>query len=290
MSKFLCFLMAAGVLIALCGCVKAEHGVSVPEYTELPVSETAAQTTPAETEPQPIFTLSEEQAMLDGHIVMRDGDVLHNQRNWDAFLEAKEAGNGAIVTVVQFTNRESRMDWIRYSLIYLNEKYSLVYETPYDSRSMDLSGQLVYTAGELGEDMEPYDRFIRYSIDDIVLYQDLIAEPDYLGVSEIHLHVKEGDPPIKSYTDAASVAGILELLTTAEYISCVPEDYLFGMKLLMTNGGGKEVVIELDLRQGVFRYGMQNYRYGEVSQLLAVLGLEDFPESVRIEFADYLDK
>ena len=81
----------------------------------------------------------------------------------------------------------------------------------------------------------------------------------------------------------------MELLWNAEYVPSEPDDYVYGMKLLMTNRDGKELVIELDLKQGYYRYGMQNYHYGEVEDLFAVLQIEAWPDSVLEEFKDFLN-
>ena len=93
-----------------------------------------------------------------------------------------------------------------------------------------------------------------------------------------------------SYTDGESIDSILQLLMTAEYLPAEPENYVYGMKLLMTNRDGKQLVIELDLNQGVYRYGMQNYEYGKVSEMLSALGLEQWPEEVLEEYGVYLNE
>jgi len=106
--------------------------------------------------------------------------------------------------------------------------------------------------------------------------------------SSLRNKTKEGEPPVESYTAVETVDPILQLLMTAEYLPAEPEDYVYGMKLLMTNRDGKPLVIELDLNRGVYRYGMQCYAYGEVPDLFAALDMDGWPESVLEEFRAFM--
>lgn len=226
---------------------------------------------------------SQEMAMLEGFVVMQDGDVRHNAGSWFAFLEKAQAGESCAVTVVQFTQEA----YIRYDIDYDGHDYTVTFEK--DGQTVSEASQvLVIDSGLCSDSAEPYDYFESYLLNDIVLYRDRIAQPDYEGVTEIFLHTKEGEPPIRSYTESAELEAILQLLMMAEYAPVEPEEYIYGMKLLMTNRDGKEQVIELDLNQGYYRYGMQTYRYGEVKDMLAALGLTQWPESVQEEFAQFL--
>ena len=62
------------------------------------------------------------------------------------------------------------------------------------------------------------------------------------------------------------------------------------MTLLMTNREGKDIVIELDLQQGNYRYGMQTCAHGEISDLLAALDINRWPDSVMEEFGTFLNR
>lgn len=240
---------------------------------------------------QPVMTqpISQEMAMLEGYVVMQDGDVHHNVAAWMTFLEQCEAGGTATVTVVQFTQGETGSDYIRYDLSFDGDDYAVSFEK--DGKTITETSQvLIIDTGLCDDTLEPYDSYVQYSLNDIILYRDLIAVPDYEGVTEIFLHAKEGEPALETYTDPEAVDGILQLLMTADYIPAEPENYVYGMKLLMTNRDGKRMVIELDLNQGVYRYGMQNYEYGRVSEMLAVLDLEQWPEAVLNEYSAYLNE
>ena len=231
--------------------------------------------------------LSQELAMLEGFVVMQDGDVRHNAGSWFSFLEACEAGQAAAVTVVQYIQSDSTMEQLRYDLSFDGTEYVLSFSTN-NGVVTECSKLLRVENGLCNDTQEPYDCYEAYLLNDIILYKDLIAAPDYEGITDIFLHSKEGEPPVKQYS-GESLENILQLLMTADYMPIEPENYLYGMKLLMTNRDGKELVIELDLRQGIYRYGMQTYAYGEVSDLLDALGIDQWPESVLEEFAPFLN-
>ena len=266
------------VVLLLTACAKEPPVMTtIPAETEVPA------TVPFETEM--VYPLSQEMAMLEGYVVMQDGDVRHNAGSWFGFLEKCRAGESCAVTVVQF---ESGSEYVRYDVSFDGNDYTVSFEE--DGRVVtETSPVLVVENGLCHDTAEPYDSYDAYLLNDIVLYKDLIAQPDYEGVTEIFLHAKEGEPPVKSYTDPDSVGSILQLLMTAEYVSVELEDYVYGMKLLMTNRDGKEQVIELDLNQGNYRYGMQTYTYGEIADLFAVLDMEQWPDSVLEEFASFIN-
>lgn len=271
--KQIVLLLCLSLLLTGCG--------ANPEEAMAPTPETivAAETTEA-----PEVLLSQEMAMLEGYVVMQDGDVRHNAGAWMEFLEKTKAKTTCSVTLVQY---ETGSDYVRYDLSFAGSEYTLVYEK--DGQTVTENSQVLVIENGLCDDtMEPYDTYEAYILNDVVLYKDLIAEPDYEGVTEIFLHAKEGEPSVKSYT-AEEAAPILQLLMEAEYLPCEPENYVYGMKLLMTNRDGKELVIELDLNQGIYRYGMQTYVYGEVDDMLSALGLEQWPDSVLEEFGEFIN-
>ena len=259
------------------GCTKA-----TPVMTTAPAETEVPATVPAGTEME--YPLSQEMAMLEGYVVMQDGDVRHNAGSWFGFLEKSRAGEPCTVTIVQFA---SGSEYVRYDISFDGNVYAASFDKD-GKMTTEASQVLVMENGLCQDTEEPYDSYEAYLLNDIVLYKDLIAQPDFEGVTEVFLHAKEGEPPVKTYTDAESVGPILQLLMTSEYVAAEPEDYVYGMKLLMTNRDGKELVIELDLNKGNYRYGMQTYTYGSVSDLLVVLGLEQWPESVLDEFSAFM--
>lgn len=265
-------------LLAGCGTENVEPTLPV---TTVPITEAVATE-----QTQPPVILSHEIAMLEGYVVMDSGDVRHNAGSWVKFLNACEAGETASVTVVSFIPGDAGYTYSKYDLTFDGSVYTVEFEK--DGELFRVSApELVYSTGRLEGSQEPYDSYEQYALNDVIVYTDLIAEPDFEGVSEIYLHAKEGEPPVKTYA-GDSIQPILELLWEADYVPCEPEDYVYGMKLLMTNRDGQELVIELDLNEGYYRYGMQNYCYGEVADLFIALGIDQWPDSVLAEFAEFI--
>lgn len=268
-------------MLLLTGCGSNEGKISETVVTEpMPTAEETQEVWQQE-------FLSHELAMIQGYVVMDEGDVRHNAGNWVNFLKTCENGEQAAVTVVQFQLEETGYTYVEYDLSFDGETYSVEYVKD-GTLISDSASELVYTAGKADDTMEPYDSFERYCLNDLVIYEDLIAETDFEGVHEIFLHAKEGEPAIQSYT-GDTMQPVLELLWNAKYVPCEPENYVYGIKLLMTNRDGKELVIELDLNQGYYRYGMQNYKYGEVADMLAALGINQWPDSVLNEFGELVN-
>lgn len=278
MKKFLALFIA---VLLLAGCAAGET-----EPTETSAPETAApiETENRETQAQQNSEIfSQEMAMIEGYVVMQDGDVRHNAGSWFSFVN----GETGTVTVMQYTRTDAGTECVRYDLAFDGKDYTVTFEK--DGQTVtEVSQVLVVGSGLCDETQEPYDTYVEYTLNGIVLYRDLIAEPDYEGVKEIFLHAKESQPPVMSYRSVEETDPILQLLMTAEYLPVEPDTYMYGMKLIMTNRDGKELVIELDLNQGIYRYGMQTYSYGAVEDMLAALGLADWPESVKQEFGAYI--
>lgn len=274
MKKVVVCVLAA---VLLCGCTARKPAPTDPVVVEttMPVITETPETQASRN--SEIF--SQEMAMIEGFVVMQDGDVRHNAGSWFDFLEGKTGS----VTVMQYTQTDAGTDCVRYDVAFDGTDYKVTFEM--DGQTVtEVSQVIAMDSGPCDETQEPYDSYVEYTLNDIVLYRDLIAEPDFEGVQEIFLHAKESQPPVKAYRSIEEIDPILQLLMAAEYLPVEPETYMYGMKLLMTNREGKELVIELDLNQGIYRYGMQTYAYGNVEDMLDALGLEDWPESVIEEF------
>lgn len=285
--------VAAAVLLAvlLTGCTKAEEKVE-----ETLPADTIQETIPEMTASQAKSVLpedwySQEQAMLAGFIVIQDGDVRHNQTRWMQYMTAVENKEPAAVTLMRYQRTEEGSYQIRLDLTFDGERHHLIRRENGEVTEKTY-GQLLKQQSLLDDSWAPYDSVIRFLLvngeDSEVLFEDLIAEADFTGVTEIGLYLKEGEPALKTYTDPAQVNTILSLLTHGEYLFGDPEVYYYGAKLLMTNGKGEQCVIELDLNMGNYRYGMQTYCYGEVFELFQVLGLDKWPEEVYAEHGSYI--
>lgn len=235
--------------------------------------------------------ISQEQAMGMGFVVVQDGDVCHNQAEWMRYLTAAENKEPACVTVMQYFRTEEGWRQIRMDLSCDGMVHTLIRRE--NGEKTEKTYEKILTRQiPLDDSREPYDSAMCFLLangeEEDVLFEDLIADADVAGVREIALHLKEGEPALCVYSDTQNVEEILSLLSHGEYLFAAPEEYYYGAKLLMTNGRGEQLVIELDLNQGNYRYGMQTYCYGDVSDLLRVLGFPDWPEEVYAEHGSYI--
>lgn len=282
---------AIHLAVLLTGCTNAENNMG-----ETRPAETVRETTPQMTESQAQSALpddwySQEQAMLAGFVVIQDGDVRHNQTRWMQYMTAVENKEPAAVTLMRYQRTEEGSSQIRLDLTFDGERHHLIRRENGEVTEKTY-GQLLKQQSLLDDGWAPYDSVIRFLLangeDNEVLFEDLIAEADYTGVTEIGFYLKEGEPALKTYTDPAQVNAILSLLSHGEYLFGDPEGYYYGTKLLMTNEKGEQCVMELDLNMGNYRYGMQTYCYGEVTDLLQLLGLDQWPEEVYAEHGSYI--
>lgn len=278
-------LIILSIAILLTGCTATESAATeVPVTESVPLSESAVITEPT----TPVSNhYSQEQAMIEGFLVMQLGDVRHNQQSWFDFLEKTKAGQQTRLNVIHFFDSGSGWGQILYELSFDGSDYVVHY---HDSGEVvtNTAPALIEESGMLENSAEPYDAYHRYRLNDLVLYEDLIIIPELNSGKPISLHTKEGDPALRDYITNEELTPLVSLLSGAEYLPCEPVDYLYGMKLLTTDSSGEGIVIELDLRYGNYRYGTQVFHYGEVSDLFAVLGIDQWPESVLTEFKDFL--
>lgn len=279
------------LLIMLAGCQKTEQ-----TETTAPIVETTACIEETEETPtKPTFVqpwISQEQAMLSGFVVVQDGDVRENQNRWQAYMEATEKKEPVSITVMHYRRTEVGFAQTRYDLAYDGSLYHLTIMENGEKKGKSYA-QLLKQQEPLDESWEPYDSVIRYVLRDsdksMILFEDLIAETDLNGVTEIYFHLKESEPALKRITDADQVKNILSLLNHAEYLPGDPQNYYYGVKLITTNGKGEQLVLELDLNKGNYRYGMQTYCYGDVSDMLSLLEFERWPDEVYEEHGIYIE-
>jgi len=235
--------------------------------------------------------------MLDGCVVMRNGDVRQNQDSWQNFIELTEAGIEASVTVVHYTEEKSDTTYIRYGVIFDGSIYTLKITAGEQQLIYTFTG-LEMTAGEITQSQEPHDRYIRYTLtggsetEDVVIVEDRISTPNLSNVSAIDFHMKQGESPLRVYEDPAEIETILDLLKNAEYQMVPPDGYILGVSLILHTKASQDVILEVDILQGIYRYGnacgYQYYKYGELSDLFQVLGLTQWPEEVQNEYYGYL--
>lgn len=291
--KIAAAILVLPILASLTGCKEEKAVKTVTQPTEI-TAVTVVPETLHQTEATQMVQewISQEQAMIQGFVVVQDGDVRHNQDRWQAYMDAAETKIPASVTVIHFGRSETGSEQNRYDLSFDGSIHHLTCVVNGKKTEKNYA-QLLKQQISLEEEWEPYDSVIRYLLADgdrtEVLFEDFIAETDFAGVYVMGLYLKEGEPPLLHAGEPSQVEAILSLLSHAEYLSGDPSDYYYGAKLMMTNGKGKQLVLELDLNKGNYRYGMQTYRYGEVTDLLNLLGLDKWPDEVYAEHGAYIN-
>ena len=275
------------ILLLLVGCSPAPAENPTTEDTTPPTTQSIPQ--------QP--ALSQEQAMLEGYVVMVDGDVRYNQHNFITFEETARQGIPVSVKLAHYSQGENGTECVLYQLEFDGASYLLTTGGNTYSYSHLTSSTFTHASPkELCPYPEPYNSAQKYILsnedyqnnqaDPIEIYQDLIVHPDLTGITEVDLYLKEGDPPLKTYTgeEAAAVVDFLDT-TIMWYLSAPPTQYLYGAKLIMTNCEGKELVFELELNEPIIRYGMQHYEYYRMFDLFRVLDIPGWPDEVWAEYA-----
>ena len=236
---------------------------------------------------------NQEQAMLDGCVVIQDFDVLYNQDSWQNFVELTEAGAETAVTVVHYTEEESDTTYVRYGVIFDGSVYTLKITSGEQQLTHTFTG-LERKSGKYDIWTNGRDRYIYYALTggmdtpDVVIYNDGITTPPLSEANSFDFHLKEGEPPLAVYEDPTEVEAIVNLLERAEYMEVPPSGYVLGVSLFFEMQNGQKARLEMDILQGVYRYKDSYYRYGEVSDLFQVLGITQWPEEVQQEYYGYL--
>jgi len=286
MNRKLHFLTVLILLLILCSCSPAPAESPSAEETAPPTIETVSQ----------LSTLSQEQAMIEGYVVMVDGDVRYNQHNFITFEETARQGVPVSVKLAHYNQGEKGVECILYDLEFDGTSYLLTTGGETYSYSHLTSGTFTHEKSkELCPYPEPYNSAQKYILsnsdhqngeaDPIEIYQDLIVHPDLTGITEVGLYLKEGNPPLKTYTgeEAKVVVNFLEYAIT-RYLSAPPTQYLYGAKLIMVNDEGQELVFKLELNEPIIRYGMQHYEYYRMFDLFDALDIPGWPEEVWAEY------
>ena len=99
-KSYILILLALVLLLAGCSSAPAE-------------SPSAEETAPETTEAVPQYpALSQEQAMIEGYVVMVDGDVRHNQQNFFTFEETARQGVPVSVKLAHYNQGENGTECI----------------------------------------------------------------------------------------------------------------------------------------------------------------------------------
>ena len=148
LGYFLC------LVLLLTGCT-VNHPAEEPSIATQPATEFQEDEEPT--------VLSHEIAMLEGYVVVDEGDVRHNAGNWMKFLDACNAGEHAAVSVVSFTLGESGYTYIKYDLTFDGSMYAVEYVMD-GELVRETATDLVYSTGVLESSEEPYDSYEQYAL------------------------------------------------------------------------------------------------------------------------------
>ena len=129
-----------------------------------------------EVQPGSVLEYNQEQAMLDGCVVIEDFDVRYNQDSWQNFLELTEAGVETAVTVVHYTEEESETTYIRYGVIFDGSVYTLKITAGEQQLTHTFTG-LERKSGKYDQWTNGRDSYIRYTLTggtdtpDVLIYE-----------------------------------------------------------------------------------------------------------------------
>ena len=269
------------------------------------------------TGPIPLEELTEkygaEQAMIDGCVVLRDGDVSHNQEVWQAFLDTVNAGQQAYVRTAEY---------------HYHPELSLVTQYVYDIRfdgnvySVEgiLNGEkfrkeyqyLLTFLGQASNESHDYDSYIRYVLSNEpyetwekangitmdgsikserlpqVVYTDLIYETKrpQLPANPVEATLECKGFPVVTVTDFDRLEKLWILFEDAEFLGYEPKTHSIGVgvNLLLTAGDGQQITIELDPDNDLARINGEYISYGKpdepcyILKLWEYLGIGAWPE------------
>lgn len=269
------------------------------------------------TGPIPLEELTEkygaEQAMIDGCVVLRDGDVSHNQEVWQAFLDTVNAGQQAYVRTAEY---------------HYHPELSLVTQYVYDIRfdgnvySVEgiLNGEkfrkeyqyLLTFLGQASNESHDYDSYIRYVLSNEpyetwekangitmdgsikserlpqVVYTDLIYETKrpQLPANPVEATLECKGFPVVKVTDFDRLEKLWILFEDAEFLGYEPKTHSIGVgvNLFLTAGDGQQITIELDPDNDLARINGEYISYGKpdepcyILKLWEYLGIGAWPE------------
>lgn len=269
------------------------------------------------TGPIPLEELTEkygaEQAMIDGCVVLRDGDVSHNQEVWQAFLDTVNAGQQAYVRTAEYHYHPE-----------LSQVTQYVYDIRFDGNVYSVEGilngekfrkeyqYLLTFLGQASNESHDYDSYIRYVLSNEpyetwekangitmdgsikserlpqVVYTDLIYETKRpkLPANPVEATLECKGFPVVTVTDFDRLEKLWILFEDAEFLGYEPKTHSIGVgvNLLLTAGDGQQIKIELDPDNDQARINGEYISYGKpdepcyILKLWEYLGMGAWPE------------
>lgn len=269
------------------------------------------------TGPIPLEELPEkygaEQAMIDGCVVLRDGDVSHNQEIWQEFLNTVNAGQQAYVRTAEYHYYPE-----------LSQVTQYVYDIRFDGNVYSVEGilngekfrkeyqYLLTFLGQASNESHDYDSYIRYVLSNEpyetwekangitmdgsikserlpqVVYTDLIYETKRpkLPANPVEATLECKGFPVVTVTDFDRLEKLWILFEDAEFLGYEPKTHSIGVgvNLLLTAGDGQQITIELDPDNDLARINGEYISYGKpdepcyILKLWEYLGIGAWPE------------
>lgn len=269
------------------------------------------------TGPIPLEELTEkygaEQAMIDGCVVLRDGDVSHNQEVWQAFLDTVNAGQQAYVRTAEYHYHPE-----------LSQVTQYVYDIRFDGNVYSVEGilngekfrkeyqYLLTFLGQASNESHDYDSYIRYVLSNEpyetwekangitmdgsikserlpqVVYTDLIYETKrpQLPANPVEATLECKGFPVVTVTDFDRLEKLWILFEDAEFLGYEPKTHSIGVgvNLFLTAGDGQQITIELDPDNDLARINGEYISYGKpdepcyILKLWEYLGIGAWPE------------
>ena len=271
------------------------------------------------TGPIPLEELTEkygaEQAMIDGCVVLRDGDVSHNQEVWQAFLDTVNAGQQAYVRTAEYHYHPE-----------LSQVTQYVYDIRFDGNVYSVEGilngekfrkeyqYLLTFLGQASNESHDYDSYIRYVLSNEpyetwekangitmdgsikserlpqVVYTDLIYETNrpQLPANPAQAVLEFNGTQLVTTTDFDRLEKIWILFQEAEYLGYEPKTHSVGvgLNLTLTSQSGETMTIELDPDSDICRINGEYVFYGAydepdyIEMLWYYLGIPSWPDTV----------
>ena len=269
------------------------------------------------TGPIPLEDLPEkygaEQAMIDGCVVMRDGDVSHNQEIWQEFLDTVNAGKQAYVRTAEYHYYPeiSQVTHYVYDIRFDGNVYSV--EGILNGEKFRKEYQYLLTfLGQASNESHDYDSYIRYVLSNEpyetwekangitmdgsikserlpqVVYTDLIYETKRpkLPANPVEATLECKGFPVVTVTDFDRLEKLWILFEDAEFLGYEPKTHSIGVgvNLLLTAGDGQQIKIELDPDNDQARINGEYISYGKpdepcyILKLWEYLGMGAWPE------------
>ena len=261
------------------------------------------------TGPIPLEELTEkygaEQAMIDGCVVLRDGDVSHNQEVWQAFLDTVNAGQQAYVRTAEYHYHPE-----------LSQVTQYVYDIRFDGNVYSVEGilngekfrkeyqYLLTFLGQASNESHDYDSYIRYVLSNEpyetwekangitmdgsikserlpqVVYTDLIYETKrpQLPANPVEATLECKGFPVVTVTDFDRLEKLWILFEDAEFLGYEPKTHSIGVgvNLFLTAGDGQQITIELDPDNDLARINGEYISYGKPDETCYILKLWEY--------------